>query len=276
MSDLSRVLTRRGILDVWHLDDRPRQNRHAGRGIRIQGPRVPRAGSGERLGRTTVICWVVERLAVGKKDPRTGRVAEPSGAPHDRVEHRLRICLSMRDRSQNFARRRLLFQSLGDLFMGEGQRAVFLLELREQSHVLDGNDGLVGERLQQASLLVGERVHIRASELDDADRCTLAHEGNTQRGAKTHLRREGARFGELLRLSLEVGDLNGSLLQHGTPAQGAPHDRKPEVHGLGDRAMVGGWAQVISVNPQNGHVVGSAEARGALQHCVQNGLQIRR
>src|SRR5262249_17320277 len=39
--------------------------------------------------------------------------------------------------------------------------AAFVLDFVEQSHVLDGNRGLVGEGLNQRDLLVGERFNLR-------------------------------------------------------------------------------------------------------------------
>src|SRR5262249_49368586 len=50
-----------------------------------------------------------------------------------------------------------------------GQVRVAGLEFLEQTHVLDGDDGLVGEGLQQLDLLVGERSHLAAPHADGAD-----------------------------------------------------------------------------------------------------------
>ena len=275
-SALPHVIDRRGFLRVRHVDHRPREDCHSRRGIHAHGPGVPRARRRKRLGGAPVVCRFVQHPVFGEEDGRIGRPAESGGAPHDRFEHWLRVCRRSRDGSQDLARRRLLLQRFGNLFMRLCQRMILLLQLREQPHVLDGNDRLVRKSLEEAGLLVGKRVYLGAPELNDADDRALAHEGSAQCRAKTYLRGEGARFGKLVRLSLKVGDLNGSLLEDGTPAQGAPYDWKQEVHGLGNRAMVGGRAQVISVDPEDRRVVSSAEASGALDHRVQDRLEIRR
>ncbi|TKS58071.1 MAG: hypothetical protein EWM72_03244 [Nitrospira sp.] len=59
--------------------------------------------------------------------------AHPSRAPCNRVEHRLNIRRRASDHAQNLTGRGLLLQRL--------------LEFLEQSHVLNGDDGLIGEGL---------------------------------------------------------------------------------------------------------------------------------
>jgi hypothetical protein len=59
------------------------------------------------------------------------------------------------------------------------------------------------------------------------------------------------------------------------PPHGPLHDRQQEPIGLGDRAMVSIEAQVVSVEAEDAHVVRSAEARGAPDHRVEHGLQVR-
>ena len=68
-------------------------------------------------------------------------------------KHRLQVGRRAADDAQDLAGRRLLLQRLGQL-------AVALLQLLEQPRVLDGDDGLVGEGLQQRDLLVGERLDL--------------------------------------------------------------------------------------------------------------------
>ena len=58
----------------------------------------------------------------------------------------------------------------GLLLQRLGQLAVRCLQLVEQPRVLDRDDGLVGERLHQLDLLVGERPHFLAVDGDHADR----------------------------------------------------------------------------------------------------------
>ena len=61
----------------------------------------------------------------------------------------------LRDDAQDLAGRRLLLQRFGEV-------AVASLQLREQPHVLDGDDRLIGEGLEQRDLVVGEPRPSRA------------------------------------------------------------------------------------------------------------------
>jgi hypothetical protein len=55
------------------------------------------------------------------------------------------------------------------------QRAIFFLQLREQADVLDGDDGLVGEGLQQRDLTLREGPGCPARHGDHADGVALMH-----------------------------------------------------------------------------------------------------
>ena len=56
-----------------------------------------------------------------------------------------------------------------------GQLALARLLRLEQPRVLDGDDGLVGESLEQLDLAVGERANLGASDGDHADGLTRTH-----------------------------------------------------------------------------------------------------
>ena len=64
----------------------------------------------------------------------------PGGALDDGVEHRLHVRRRAADDAEHLGRCRLMLQRLAQL-------RVALAEFLEQSHVLDGDDGLVGEGL---------------------------------------------------------------------------------------------------------------------------------
>ena len=80
---------------------------------------------------------------------------------------------------------RLLLQRLGQL-------AIARLQLREQPHVLDGDDGLVGEGLEQRDLLVGERAGSSVRDDDRADRRALAQQRRRETGSGARRSRESA------------------------------------------------------------------------------------
>ena len=91
----------------------------------------------------------------------TCRVAKVGCALGDRLEHRLHVGRRARNDAQDLADRRLLLERL--------------LRLLEQAHVLDRDDGLVGEGLQQLDLLVRETAaRPAAADGDRAERPALA------------------------------------------------------------------------------------------------------
>jgi hypothetical protein len=70
--------------------------------------------------------------------------------------------------------------------MGLRQRAVLLLQFLEQPHVLDGDDGLVGEGLEQLDLLRRERTGGSPTSTggDGADRTSLSEHRHHQQASK--------------------------------------------------------------------------------------------
>src|SRR5713101_7952319 len=96
------------------------------------------------------------RVAVAPEYPAKDRVTQSHRVSHDRVEDRLDVGRRLADDPQDLARRRLLLEGLADLGVRLSERPVLLLKLREQPDVLDGDNGLVGEGLEQGDLVVGE------------------------------------------------------------------------------------------------------------------------
>src|SRR4030095_14807711 len=80
------------------------------------------------------------------------RFAERGRTLENRFEHGSDVRRRTRDNAQNLAGRRLLLQRL--------------LRLIEQPHVLDGDDGLVGEGLEQIELLLREHSGLTAAHAD--------------------------------------------------------------------------------------------------------------
>ena len=84
-----------------------------------------------------------------------------------------------------------------------GARAQFV----EQAHVLDGDDGLVGEVGDQLDLLVGERADLLPINRDRADQLVfLQHRHEKQRSGAAHVgqRHDG---GKALPVALVVSDV---------------------------------------------------------------------
>ena len=182
----------------------------------------------------------MQPLAVVERHLAIPGAAQPQRARRDDVEDRPGVGLGPADRAQHLTRRRL---------PGErpGQFAVPLLQFREQSHVLDGDDGLVGEGLKQRDLLVRERIHLGAPKVDRAHCRPFPKQRNDQHRPVAELPSQGAALEEFLCLGLEISHVNGPPLEHGAPRDGRPADREQAAHGAGNRAMVSGHLQASPV-----------------------------
>src|SRR5262245_58641135 len=85
----------------------------------------------------------------------------------DGVEDRLHIRGRATDDTEHLGRCRLMLQRLA-------QFCVAFLQFLEQSDVLDGDDGLVGEGLEKSDLFVRKRSNLRAANMNHANRNTFA------------------------------------------------------------------------------------------------------
>ena len=83
---------------------------------------------------------------------------------------------------------------------------------REQPGVLDGDDGLVGERLQQGDLAVGERPDLVSVDQDHAEQLVRPEHGDREQGRKrSHLPRAVGVLG----VGSGIVDVDGAPLEGG-------------------------------------------------------------
>ena len=232
------------------------------------GDRIPLDECYE-LGGGVVAGHPSQKLTVEAEDERALGLAQPDRVLGQRLEDRLEIEGGPPDHLEQLAGRRLLLE-------GDPQLAVARLQLGEQAYVRDSDDGLVGKSLKQGDLLVREWVHLGAPKVDRAHRRPFAKQRSDECGSVAAFPSQGAAYGELLGLRLEINYLNGLPVEHGAPCNAAPHDRDQAASGAGNGAVVGGHLQAFRVKVEDFCVVGAAEASGALGHRVQHGLQVRR
>ena len=109
-----------------------------------------------------------ELLPLFQEDHGVHRGAERYRRSDNGVQHRLHVRGRVRDDAEHAARRRLLLQRLAKFRRARPH-------LLEESHILDGNDGLVRERFDELDLLGSKRKDVPAHEHDDADLHTLPH-----------------------------------------------------------------------------------------------------
>src|SRR5215467_12778050 len=105
-------------------------------------------------------------LAVDDGHEAEGRSAEPHRPFEHRVEHRGKVTRRRIDDLQYLGGRGLLLQCVAEI-------AVARLQLIEQTDVLEGDGGLVGEGFEERYLDRGEGLDCTASAADDTDRSTV-------------------------------------------------------------------------------------------------------
>jgi hypothetical protein len=149
-------------------------------------------------------------------------------------------------------------------------------QLIEQTHVLDGDAGLVGKSLEKRDLLVVKEPDFGPSELNRSDRYPLAHHRNTKGRSVTQPFRKGAPFGKLLCLSLEVKHMDSLAINDGAASDASTRAMHSEADFLRKWTPVGGGTKLVPVALKNGHVVGSAEARRIFDDNIQHGLELGR
>ena len=133
-------------LDIADVDDRTLHHCPGGDVVATGYHRIQAPDSLMPLFREVVVSDEMEPLAVEPEHRAHERVAQPDGALHDRIEHRLHVRRRARDHAQDLACGGLPLQRL--------------LRLVEQPDVLDGNDRLVGKRLEERNLLGRERMDL--------------------------------------------------------------------------------------------------------------------
>ena len=140
--------------------------------------------------------------------------AEARRAPDHRIQDRLEIGGRGADDPQDVGGGRLLLECLGEI-------AVARIQLLEQAHVLQRDDGLVGEGLRQLDLPVRER---RApGEGDRADGRGLTDHRDSHDAAEAGGPRNRRRVGEAA-VRLEIGDVYRPLLEDGKTTCEVPRE----------------------------------------------------
>ena len=144
----------------------------------------------------------MDQAPVESEDRALFGLAEPHRARGDGIEDRLDVGRRARDDTQNLAGGRLLLERL--------------FRLVEQADVLDRDDGLVGERLQELDLPVGERPDLGPSDGDRPDGLGPAEQRNIERRPETVGPRHDTALGVFVDLGLQIGDVDRPPVEHRT------------------------------------------------------------
>ena len=115
-----------------------------------------------------------DHAAIDDEDHAPKGATDANAAPGDRLEDRVDVGRGATDHAEDLAGRSSGFNA--PLTCACASVSAVLLHLLEQPRVLDGDQGLVGESLDQLDLPVGERLEGIAGHRDDADRHIIAEE----------------------------------------------------------------------------------------------------
>jgi len=185
-----------------------------------------RLGERNRAGPRPMPCRNTHNVPVDSGHYDVRSLTEPGGILNDRLEHRSEICGRARDDMQDLSRCRLLFQGLGEL-------PVARLQVREEAHVLDRDDGLVGEGLQERDLAVGEWSGNQTGGTDGAYHLPFLQHRGSERTAKAG--HSGQSPVGVFRVVEEGRDMGDGLRQDrpASHASSVRPSRKPLPHCLG-------------------------------------------
>ncbi len=122
---------------------------------------------------------------------------------------------------------------------------------------------------------LGERPNLSPPDADRPDGLGTAEQRNGERCPVAQRPRKRAALWILVRLGLDVGDLDRPPVEyrtsHGRSSKGKFARRK-----RGDRALVGHEAELVTVHLEDRGIGRVAQTGGAPQHCREHGLDIGR
>src|SRR5215472_16132020 len=190
------------------------------------------------------------------------------GAGENRIEYRLYVRLRAADDTQDVAGRGLRVER-------RPQLTVARLQLREQAHVLDGDHGLVGERLQQLDLLLRKWFDDSSCDRDRPDGAALTKHRHGQDGT------EHTEGGDYVWIGVVIRDLHDRCLQNAsrrrTRAARSLRERLTDGFDFfGRTAVLGGEVDQLTVEPVNPRQIRLAEQRRRPGDGIEGLLHSRR
>src|SRR5262244_3569819 len=194
------------------------------------------------------------------------------GAGENRIEYRLYVRLRAADDTQDVAGRGLRVER-------RPQLTVARLQLREQAHVLDRDDGLVGEGLQELDLAIGERPGLGARHLDDADGSTLPQHGDEEAASPADRAAQGLML--VLRVEVDIGYVDNRALEDRPACKEGPGWARREyamrcLEGLRSVVVLGDKIEQLAVELIERAEESAAQPHRAADDRVKNRLGIGR
>src|SRR4030095_8100964 len=197
----------------------------------------------------------MQEIAIIARNDDELAAAQATGASHDGIEDRLHVSWRAANDPEDLAGRGLLVEC-------SRQVTIAGLQFREQPHILDCDDRLVGEGLEKGDLPVREELSLGAAEVDHADRDTFTYQGNRENRAELQPPSGLAGLGILVDLGLHVIDVDRSPVEDG-PSRDGPREWYGRL--LPDRPVMGGAKKPVSVPSPDRYIKRLTQASGALR-----------
>src|SRR5262249_17703236 len=161
------------------------------------------------------------------------------------------------------------------MFQGFPQFCVALLDLLEQSHVLDGDDRLISEGLEKGDLLFRERLDHGTTNDYNADRLVLPHKGCGENSADAKTFCSGSSNRVFFCDGEHILDVNDLALEDRAGNNPVTIEGSSRIF-YADGTMMSSKPQSVILNEPNRRVIGAAYLRGTFGYRVQHRLQISR
>jgi hypothetical protein len=249
----SRQLVFRIGLRIDDMHGRAFKQRPAGHaltpGLELQARKL-----GFELRRKTEVCPRAKQAAFRRqRDVTDVRLANSRGRLDERIEHGLQVKGRAADHLEHIGGRGLLFQRLAQL-------ACARLHLFKQTHVLNCDHRLIGERLHQLNLLSGKWPYLSATDRKRADCGVSSQQRNRENCPVAQAPRERVAFREFIASGHEVGHVDRRTIDNGAPSSPGPGEGQFfEIDG--DWAVMCSEHEGVSLSQKNNRIICLAKTR---------------
>src|SRR5262245_52380788 len=191
----------------------------------------------------------------------------PRGALDDGIEHRLHVGGRTADDPEHLG-------CCGLMLQGLAQFCVALLDLFEQTNVLDGDHGLISESLEKSYLFVRKGLNFRAPNENRSNRKTLPEQWRTDDRPGPVADSSRLREWELpVGLCLQVSDVNELSVDHGSPSDRVTIQRRI-IRSSGNHAEMSRIAKNVAIEPMNDSILCIDQTCGIFSDSVKHWLQV--
>jgi len=95
-----------------------------------------------------------------------------------------------------------------------GQIVGALAQFVQQARILDGDDGLIGEGLEQVDLSLGEELCLGSAQRDHSNCDAFSHQRNEQAGAEAQATCVLAGYRKFIYLGLQISNMDSPPIEN--------------------------------------------------------------